>query len=250
MNIPPPFLRYFLTIKNSQFRKLLNDAQILFRDIAGDAAQRAAIRVNPTEDELAQIDHPAQENVWHDVPDLSKDNLKQQLRHTIDRNKPAHREDLREAAGTATQAAHPEDSRDPRGVADRVAQDQRYGADSGVDARSGLQAGAAHLRDRARENIPDEHQDRANKKWSSTRDYMNSKFNEDRRKQTIWRLKKMIVEIQGHLDYQQAIDTLLRLAENYGGHTRAAVGEGRSQVSGAHEDDHLQVAENQLKVSH
>lgn len=237
-----------LIISNGQFRKLLNDAQILFRDIAGDAAQKAATRVNPTEDELAQIDRPAQENVWHDVPDISKDNLKQQLRHTVDRNKPVRREDLREAAGTATQTAHPEDSRDPRDVADRVAQDQRYGTDSGVDARSGLQAGATHLRDRARENVPDEHQDRANKKWNSTRDYMNNKFNEDRRKQTIWRLKKMIVEIQGHSDYQQAIDTLLRLAENYRGHARTAVGEGKSQVSGAHEDDHLQMAENQLKT--
>lgn len=237
-----------LIISNGQFRKLLSDAQILFRDIAGDAAQNAAMRVNPTDEELAQVDRPAQDNVWHDVPDFSKDNLKQQLRQNVDRTKPIHRDDVREAAGTATQAAHPEDSRDPRDVAGRVAQDQRYGTDSGVDARSGLQAGVSHLRDRARENIPDEHQDRAKNQWNSTRDYMNRKFNEDRRKQTIWRLKKMVVEIQGHPDYQQAIDTLLSLAENYHGHARTAVGEGRSQVVGAHEDDHLQMAENQLKT--
>ncbi|KAF8421047.1 hypothetical protein EV426DRAFT_226581 [Tirmania nivea] len=237
-----------LIISNGQFRKLLNDAQILFRDIAGDVAQKAATRVNPTEDELAQIDRPAQENVWHDVPNLSKDNLKEQLRYKVDRNKPVHREDLREASGAATQAANPEDSSDSRDVIDRVAQGQHHRTDSGVDARSGLQAGITHLHDRARENIPDEHQDRANRAWSSTRHYMNSKFNEDRRKQTIWRLKKMVVEIQDHPDYQQAIDTLLRLAENYRGHASTAVVEGRNQISGAHEDDHLQAAENSLKT--
>lgn len=237
-----------LIISNGQFRKLLSDAQILFRDIAGDAAQKAAHRVNPSEEELAQIDRPAQDNVWHDVPDLSKGNLKQQFRQSVDRNKPVHREDLQEAAGTATQAAHPDNSRNPREVADRVAQDQQYGTDSGVDARSGLQAGAHDLRQRARENIPEEQQDRAKKQWHSTRDYMNTKFNEDRRKQTIWRLKKMVVEIQGHADYQEAVDTLLRLAESYRGHARTAAGEGKSQVSGAHDDDHLQTAENQLKT--
>lgn len=79
---------------------------------------------------------------------------------------------------------------------------------------------------------------------------MNDKFNEDRRKQTIHRLKKMVVEIQGHQDYQQAIDTLLRLAENYRGHAKTMAGEGKEQISGAHDDDHLKLAENQLKVSY
>jgi len=237
-----------LIISNGQFRKLLSDAQILFRDIAGDAAQKAAHRVNPTEDQLAQVDRPAQDNVWHDVPDLSANNLKQQMRQNLDRNKPVHREDLKQAAGNATQAANPDDSRDPRDVTARTAHDQRFGTQSGVDATSGFQAGATHLRDRVQDNVPDEHQDRVKRQWHSTKDYMNQKFNEDRRKQTIWRLKKMIVEIQGHRDYQQAIDTLLAIAENYRGHASSAVGEGRSQLSGAHDDDHLKMAENQLKT--
>jgi len=237
-----------LILSNGQFRKLLSDAQILFRDIAGDAAQKAAHRVNPNEDQLAQIDRPAQDNVWHDVPDMSGGNLKQQMRQNFDRNKPVHREDLKQAAGNAAQTANPDDSRDPRDVTGRAAHDQRFGTQSGVDATSGFQAGATHLRDRIQENVPDEHQDRAKRQWHSTKDYMNDKFNEDRRKQTIWRLKKMIVEIQGHRDYQQAIDTLLELAENYRGHASSAVGEGRSQISGAHDDDHLKMAENHLKT--
>lgn len=229
------------TYKNiRQFRKLLSDAQILFRDIAGDAAQKAAHRVNPTEDELAQIDRPAQDNVWHDVPDMSQKHVKDQLRHTLDRNKPVHRDDLRQAAIQADDPGHSRDSRDTT---------SRYGTQSIVDARTGLKTGVDHLRDRAHENIPDEHQDRTKRQWQSTKDYLNDKFHEDRRKQTIWRMKKMVVEIQGHQDYQQAIDTLLSLAENYRGHAKSVAGEGRSQVEAAHEDDHLRLAESQLKVS-
>jgi len=235
-----------LIISNGQFRKLLQDAQILFRDIAGDAATKAARKVNPTEDELNQIDRPAPDNQWHDVPD--KERLKQQARETVDRNKPISRDEVRQAAGNATQAADPNGSRDPRDVAHRAAEDQRYGTGHGVDARGGVQAGVDTLRDRMRENIPDEHQDRAKRQWGSTKDYFGDKMNDDRRRQTIYRLKKMVVEIQGHPDYQQAIDTLLGLAENYRGHAKTAVGEGRSQVEGAHNDNHLQSAEGALKT--
>lgn len=235
-----------LIISNGQFRKLLSDAQILFRDIAGDAASKAAQRVNPTEEELSQIDRPAQDNVWHDTP--TKDGLKQQFREQVDRNKPLSRDEMRQAVGNATQAADPHDSRDPHDVADKAAYDQRNGGNSGIDAHSGIRAGYDTIRDRTRENIPDEHQDRAKRQWGSTRDYMNNKINEDRRKQTIWRLKKMVVEIQGHQDYQQAIDTLLRLAENYSGHARHTVSEGRVQVDSAHQDNHLQAAEDCLKT--
>lgn len=57
----------------------MNDATILIRDIAGDAAEKAASKVNPNEDQLAQIDKPADDNTWHDVPDMSTGNLKNQI---------------------------------------------------------------------------------------------------------------------------------------------------------------------------
>ncbi|KAI5810966.1 hypothetical protein DFH27DRAFT_2881 [Peziza echinospora] len=234
-----------LIVSNGQFRKLLNDAQILFRDIAGDAASNAARRINPTQEQLEQIDRPAEDNVWHDAPDFSKDNLKQQLRENVDRNKPVGRQDLSHAAGNATQAADPHNTRNPREVADRARQDEQYG--SALDPRTGLKAGVDTLRDSVRQNVPDEHRDRVKQKWGNTRDYMGDKFHEDRRKQTIWRLKKMVVEIQGHPDYQQAVDTLLNLAENYTGHAKSTLGEGRIQVGAAHQDDHLKAAEESLK---
>ena len=61
----------------------MNDATILIRDIAGDAAQKAANQVNPNEDQLAQIDKPADDNVWHDVPDVSSGGIRNQLQNAL-----------------------------------------------------------------------------------------------------------------------------------------------------------------------
>ena len=49
-------------------------------------------------------------------------------------------------------------------------------------------------------------------------------------------------------DYQQAIETLLRLVEIYAGHGKNLHQQGRSNFKGAHEDDHLKAAEADLKV--
>jgi hypothetical protein len=70
----------------------------------------------------------------------------------------------------------------------------------------------------------------------------------ERREQTIWRLKKMVIEIQGHSDYQQAIETLLGLAETYAGHGRDLSSQGVGTVKGARSDEGLQAAEADLRV--
>lgn len=43
----------------------MSDATVLLRDIAGDAATKAATKVNPDDEKLAQIDQPAEDNTWH-----------------------------------------------------------------------------------------------------------------------------------------------------------------------------------------
>lgn len=54
----------------------MSDATVLIRDIAADASQKAANQVRPSEDKLAQIDEPAEENTWHEKPNINKDDLK------------------------------------------------------------------------------------------------------------------------------------------------------------------------------
>jgi len=239
-----------LVISNGQFRKLLNDAVILLRDIAGDAAQKAATKVNPSEDALAQIDRPADDNTWHETPDLSRENIRNQVKDTYNKNKPLNKEDLNRAAGDASQTAHPSGERDPAAVGNAAARDQQYGTSSGVNAQGGLRAGIDSLNQSAHENsdIPQKAEETARNYKARTNNYLKNKMPEDRREQTIWRLKKMVVEIQGHQDYQRAIDTLLRLAEEYSGHSRNVAQQSTGAVKGAHSDNQLKMAEADLKV--
>jgi len=229
-----------LIISNGQFRKLLSDATILLRDIAGDAATKAADRVNPTEDQLQQIDRPADDNTWHDVPDMSKGNLQSQLKN----KSPWSKKDAENVAGDVTQAAHPQGSRDPTDAAGLAAREGQTGDQTGLDA----QAAIGETKQKISENIPEEDKDRARQQRDRLNNYLKGKMPRERREQTIWRLKKMIVEIQGHQDYLQAIDTLLRLAEEYTGHSKNIAGQAKGSVKGAHTDDSLQIAEADLKT--
>ncbi|KAF2724629.1 hypothetical protein K431DRAFT_194268, partial [Polychaeton citri CBS 116435] len=233
-----------LLITNGQFRKLLSDASILFRDMAGDAAQNAANKLNPTEEQLSQIDQPADDNTWHEAPNLSKDNFKSQLQAKV----PIGKKDAKEAAGDATQAADPSGTRDPAATADSTANAKADGAPSGLDEKEGVRAGAQTLKNRVDENTPEEQKDKARQAREKTENYFKGKMPKERRDQVIWRLKKMVVEVQGHQDYQQAIDTILYLAEEYTGHAKDIAGQSQGTVKGAHTQDTLKSAETDLKT--
>lgn len=178
----------------------MSDASILLRDIAGDAAQKAANRVNPSEEQLGQIDQAAEDNTWHDVPNLSRENLRNQAKAQYNKQKPFSRDDAQNAVGDASQNAHPSGARDPVDTGALAGQEQRYDQDQGVDAQAGAKQGLSKLGGTASENIPDETKDRARDTRNRGVDYMKSKLPKERREQSIWRLKKMIVEIQGHQD--------------------------------------------------
>ncbi|KAK4691256.1 hypothetical protein P7C71_g5702, partial [Lecanoromycetidae sp. Uapishka_2] len=237
-----------LVISNGQFRKLLSDASVLLRDIAGDAAQKTATKINPSDDQLNQIDEPADDNTWHDVPNLSPANLKAQAKDQYNKQKPMSRNDLQNAAGDATQAAHPSGSRDPADAAMREAEARDQGTDSGMDPQAGAYQAKDKLMNTASANIPDETKDKARNTRDRAQNYARQKIPKERRDQTIFRLKKMIVEIQGHSDYQQAIETLLSLAEEYGGHSKNLSQQGAGTVKGAHADTALTSAETDLKT--
>lgn len=51
-----------LIFTNSEFRKLLKDVGILGRDVAADAAAKAADAARPSEDQLNQVDETAPSN--------------------------------------------------------------------------------------------------------------------------------------------------------------------------------------------
>jgi len=261
-----------LIISNGQFRKLLRDAQILIRDIAGDAARKAADKVNPSEEALSQIDESAEDNTWHDVPDLSLGNLKSQLKSQYAQNKPFSRGDVQDAARTAQDTGISHAQNVPTS-------DDKTPGDLNVPAgaQEGARAGVDALKSNAQQNVPDEAQDRAREMKDRARetkenvaqrskDYLKQKMPQERRDQTMWRLRKMVAEIQGHPDCeydlswekradadqlldQQAIETLLSLAETYAGHASTLAVDSKGTVKGAREaDSNLQIAEADLKV--
>lgn len=174
----------------------MSDATILIRDIAGDAAAKTASKVRPSEEQLGQIDEPAAADTWHDAPDLSAAKLKDQFKSA----KSAATGAAQDAAGDASAAAHPGGSRDVASTLAIAQQDRERGRDSAVDMESGAQAGAATLANRASDMVPDETKESVRNKKERTREYLSNKMPPERREQAIWRLRRMVIEIQGHPD--------------------------------------------------
>jgi len=149
------------------------------RDMVGDAAEQVAARVNPDDEQLAQIDKPADDNIWHDTPNIT--DIKSQIKSAVDKNTPFSKKDVNEAAKNAQANAASQD-----------------------DPQAAAQAGASTLRQHADENIPEEQKNKAHETkqttMEKTKNYLFKKMPQERREQTIWRLKKLVVEIQGHPD--------------------------------------------------
>ncbi|PHH63500.1 hypothetical protein CDD81_5781 [Ophiocordyceps australis] len=192
-----------LLITNGQFRKLLKDSTVLFRDMAGDAATSAAGRVRPSEDDLSQLDQAAPDNTWHEAPDFSKDSLKKQAQGFYGGNAKA---DAKDVVDTGANAAAPVGTNDP----------------AAADATAGQNAGLAAAKDKIDQNVDPETKEKIKQRNEEYRrrahEYFDKKMPKERKEQIIFRLKKMVLECQQHPDYSQAVQALLRLAETYGKH--------------------------------
>lgn len=162
----------------------------MLRDIAGDAATNAAARVRPSQEDLQQIDAPAPDNTWHEKPELSRDQVKSKFNDFYKGNP---KEDAKHVMGEATSAAHPDGSANPRDLANTAAHDGRTGASSGIDAQKGISAAANTAQRKLDQNLDDETREKAKNKKEEykarTREYFKKKVPQERREQTIWRLK-------------------------------------------------------------
>lgn len=68
------------------------------------------------------------------------------------------------------------------------------------DGRAGAAAGAEEAKRRVSDNVSESTKSRARDYADRTKDYMAQKMPKERREQVIWRLKKMVLEIQGRAD--------------------------------------------------
>jgi len=203
-----------LIITNGQFRKLLQDCITLLRDMAADAASNAANKVRPPGEALADIDAPAQDNTWHDAPDFSKDNIKKQVQGTYKNN-----------VNSDSKVAQADTTADAKNLATNPDQATAVAGEVGDAAKA-----------------------KAQEQRARTKEYLKRKVPQDRRDQTIFRLKKALLECQQHPEYQQAIQTLLDLATQYGGHAKNLGAQSTGTVQDARSNTPLAQAEADLKT--
>src|SRR5437762_5002826 len=164
---------------------------------------------------------------------------------------------VQDASHSATRQSDPQEA--GRRTADehvnrssRRDSDQRAGANAEMQYPKDVASGIVN-------QIPDEHKEKANQVGDQARDvanstkaqvkdYLKEKLPQERRDQTIHRLKKMVVEIQKHEDYSEAIDTLISLAEEYAGHARTVTKDTNREVQRSAEDGNVQKAYHELKT--
>ncbi|EYE96876.1 uncharacterized protein EURHEDRAFT_514102 [Aspergillus ruber CBS 135680] len=188
-----------LLITNGEFRKILSDALVIVRDMANDASQHAPTKIRPSEEQLSQIDQPAEENEWHEKP-----------------------------AGLPTEQLK---SRFKNNKGDRASEFS--------DSATGN-----HTAEVSKEST----KDRKRQASGKTKEYLSEKMPPERRDQAIRRLKKMVMEIQGHTDYQKAIETLLSLAEKYARQTNDISQQGTGSVREVGGNQGVKTVETNLRT--
>jgi hypothetical protein len=162
----------------------VKDASVLIRDIAGDAAQNAANTINPDEEDLKHIDEPAEDNTWHEAPDLSKENLKKQLQDKSPVN--IGKKDIEKVKGDVTQAADPSGSRDPNHAADVAAKEAQQGQkNTSLDAKGGAHAAKEDAKKLYNENVDEDKKRQAREYREKTNEYFKKKMPKERREQTM-----------------------------------------------------------------
>ena len=148
-----------LLITNGQFRKLLEDAVLLGRDMAADAASHATGTLRPDQDRLDKIDEPAPDHQWHDTPPSfgeMKDQAKQKWQSATNRAQNDANAVQQDAAQGATGQSDPE-------IAARRAADEHANqtSRSDIDQQAGANAGLSSAKQRISEKVPDEHKEKA-----------------------------------------------------------------------------------------
>ena len=164
-------------------RIIVKDATVLIRDMVGDAATNVASKVKPSEEALASIDEPAPDNTWHDKPDLSKANVKNQLQNVYKGDPKSDAKDIADSSANA--ARRPDGSVDPTAAA-QTAADQ-------LDAK---------IPDEDKEKVKRTTKEAAQAYRARTREYLVKKVPEERRERTIWRLKvfQIVLSLSDHRD--------------------------------------------------
>lgn len=178
------------------------------------------------------MDNPAQDNTWHDAPDFSKDNWKKEAQNIY---KGDPKKDLKDTANVAKQEGSAVGNQKLQQTSGAAPGPQQTATTNANGQANGHVTG--HLKERVEQNVDPETKEKIRKRNEEyrrkAREYLNKKVPQSRRDQTVWRLKKMVLECQQHPDYSQAIETLLDLIEQYSEHSRSLAQGGSGSVKEA-----------------
>jgi Family of unknown function (DUF5923) len=238
-----------LLITNGQFRKLLEDITLLARDMVADGASKATQKIRPNQDRLKKIDEPAEDHTWHETPP-SIGEIKSSLKSKVQKTKETAQEGqdgTEDSSRSATGQSDPQETgrrTDVNGTPRRDI-DQNAGASAGLQSTNDRASGLAN-------QIPNDRKEKVRQVAQNTvnqaKDYLKEKIPQKRRDQTISRLKKMVVEIQQHEDYQEAINTLISLSEEYFGGTKTLANDGQREATRSPHESNVQKAHSELKT--
>ncbi|CAD6931994.1 unnamed protein product [Tilletia controversa] len=231
-----------LFLRNGEVRKLVQDFGVIGRDIFADAATKAANVARPDEAKLGQVDQPAPDNQFHD--DIPGEKAAKKAKQVIDETDTQKlKEDVKSEV-----AGHAQD------VSNSV--DQNASDEANKQALQGTAEEKANLaKDQIKQKanllsskIPDKHKDLIKQNANAASEYFQDKFPKERRDQFLFRLKKIVVELQRHRDYQDAMEYFLDAAERYQGHATDLHGQVENSATGVRGESNVAKAEQTFRT--
>lgn len=233
-----------LIFTNSEFRKILKDASFLGRDVLADGLSKAANGARPTEQQLADVDDPAPSNQWEGANGVTADHTTGVPRTEV--------EALVDHANRKKEEVREIVAQDMRQVQAKVdAQTTRTGPDGQIvvqDPEVAKADGKATLKEKTWGRISDKHKDVLKEQYEAGKHYAKDKFPEERKQRFIYRLKKVVVELQRHRDYQDAIEFFLNMAHSYGTQAKSVGAASGDQGLNVRNDPGFIQAETELRT--
>ncbi|KAL7411844.1 hypothetical protein BDY24DRAFT_395037 [Mrakia frigida] len=132
-----------------------------------------------------------------------------------------------------------------RNQAQGAAQDAQ-GAAPDEETKAGLKDKFASFKEKLTPG--DSVKDRGQAQIDRTKSFLDEEFPQERRDQFIYRLKKVVVELQQHQDYDAAINFFLDLLENYKGHSKTLADAGTDSVGSVTSDPAFSQAFQEMSV--
>ncbi|KAI8393277.1 uncharacterized protein BYT42DRAFT_680 [Radiomyces spectabilis] len=246
-----------LILINGEFRETLNDLMAITQEAFGDAVDNLG-------DSLDQANDKLNESSQRVTQTDNRTGFLDQLTDKIDQK--CEELDQPESLTTQNKSTFDSTGNNATGYNENDAVSNTMNQ-AGLQTHQGQQQGQiANFDPSNNENVQQtkeqtqqktqelqaEARQRAEEHKQSAKQYAREKFPEEKQEQIINRLKKTLRDIQSHPEYEDAINTLIRLFKSWGNRAvevaQNAADHANTQVSDVREDDHWSKVEIEVKT--